>query len=372
MPLIDVLKGLSCVLIVGHHLAFYGPMSDAALPLAPQLIAWLYDYGRLAVQVFLVVAGYLAASGLAPAGIARFEQPWLQIGRRYSRLAIPYLLALGVSMLVAAAVRPWFSHESVPGAPHLLQVLSHVLLLQGLVGHDALSAGVWYIAIDFQLFVLAVLGLAGARWVQQRLQVTVPLGHLGVWGVLGLMLASLFYFNLHSALDDTALYFFGAYGLGMLAFWAGRSGQARGWLAALALVGVATLLIEFRSRIATAVAVALCLGAATAWPRLQAQFHSATRLRSLGQMSYSVFLIHFPVCLLVNAVVHELWPQQPWVNLLGMLVAFCLSLGAGAWLYRHVEARPWGAWGAQKLAGIGMVLLPFLAVCAGFTWAFSY
>ena len=158
----------------------------------------------------------------------------------------------------------------------------------------------------------------------------------------------------------------------MLAFWAGRSGQARGWLAALALVGVATLLIEFRSRIATAVAVALCLGAATAWPRLQAQFHSATRLRSLGQMSYSVFLIHFPVCLLVNAVVHELWPQQPWVNLLGMLVAFCLSLGAGAWLYRHVEARPWGAWGAQKLAGIGMVLLPFLAVCAGFTWAFSY
>ena len=49
-----------------------------------------------------------------------------------------------------------------------------------------------------------------------------------------------------------------------------------------------------------------------------------------------------------------------------------LSLGAGAWLYRHVEARPWGAWGAQKMAGIGMVLLPFLAVCAGFTWAFSY
>jgi peptidoglycan/LPS O-acetylase OafA/YrhL len=369
MPLIDVLKGVSCVLIVWHHLAFYGPMSDAALPLAPQLIAWLYDYGRLAVQVFLVVAGYLAASGLAPTGTARFAQPWMQIGRRYSRLAIPYLLALGVSMLVSAAVRPWFSHESVPDAPQLLQVLSHVLLLQGLVGHDALSAGVWYIAIDFQLFTLAVLGLALARWVQQRLQVNVP---LGVWGVLVLMLASLLYFNLHSALDDTALYFFGAYGLGMLAFWAGRSGQARGWLAALALVGVAALMVEFRSRIATAVAVALWLGAATAWPRLQAQFAGAAWLRSLGQMSYSVFLIHFPVCLLANAVVHELWPHQPWVNLLGMVGAFGLSLGAGAWLYSRVEVRPWGAWGAQKIAGVGMVLLPFLAVCAGFTWAFSY
>ena len=338
MPLIDVLKGLSCVLIVWHHLAFYGPMSDAALPLAPQLIGWLYDYGRLAVQVFLVVAGYLAASGLAPAGTARFEQPWLQIGRRYSRLAIPYLLALAVSMLVAAAVRPWFSHASVPDAPHLLQVLAHVLLLQGLLGQDALSAGVWYIAIDFQLFVLTVLGLALARWAQQHLRMAAPLGAVGV---LGLVLASLLYFNLDSTLDDTALYFFGSYGLGMLAFWAGRSGQARGWLAALALVGLVALLAEFRSRIATAVAVALWLGAATAWPRLQEHFRGAAWLRSLGQMSYSVFLIHFPVCLLVNAVVHEIWPHHPWINLLGMAAAFGLSLGAGALLYRYVETRPW-------------------------------
>ena len=338
MPLIDVLKGLSCVLIVWHHLAFYGPMSDAALPLAPQLIGWLYDYGRLAVQVFLVVAGYLAASGLAPRGTARFKHPWAQIGRRYGRLATPYLLALAVSMLVAAAVRPWFSHASVPDAPHLLQVLAHVLLLQGLLGQDALSAGVWYIAIDFQLFVLTVLGLALARWAQQHLRMAAPLGAVGV---LGLVLASLLYFNLDSTLDDTALYFFGSYGLGMLAFWAGRSGQARGWLAALALVGLVALLAEFRSRIATAVAVALWLGAATAWPRLQEHFRGAAWLRSLGQMSYSVFLIHFPVCLLVNAVVHEIWPHHPWINLLGMAAAFGLSLGAGALLYRYVETRPW-------------------------------
>ena len=338
MPLIDVLKGLSCVLIVWHHLAFYGPMSDAALPLAPQLIGWLYDYGRLAVQVFLVVAGYLAASGLAPRGTARFEHPWAQIGRRYGRLATPYLLALAVSMLVAAAVRPWFSHASVPDAPHLLQVLAHVLLLQGLLGQDALSAGVWYIAIDFQLFVLTVLGLALARWAQQHLRMAAPLGAVGV---LGLVLASLLYFNLDSTLDDTALYFFGSYGLGMLAFWAGRSGQARGWLVALALVALVALLAEFRSRIATAVAVALWLGAATAWPRLQEHFRGAAWLRSLGQMSYSVFLIHFPVCLLVNAVVHEIWPHHPWINLLGMAAAFGLSLGAGALLYRYVETRPW-------------------------------
>lgn len=57
----------------------------------------------------------------------------------------------------------------------------------------------------------------------------------------------------------------------------------------------------------------------------------------LGQMSYSVFLIHFAVCLLVNAVVSSLWPTSPGANALGMVAAFALSLVAGQWLYRRVE-----------------------------------
>ena len=43
---IDALKAVSSQLIVLHHLAFYGPMSDAAQALAPGLIGWLADYAR--------------------------------------------------------------------------------------------------------------------------------------------------------------------------------------------------------------------------------------------------------------------------------------------------------------------------------------
>ena len=65
-PLIDIFKALACALIIWHHLAFYGPMSDAVLPLFPRLLSWLYDYGRMAVQVFLVLGGYLSVAHLAP------------------------------------------------------------------------------------------------------------------------------------------------------------------------------------------------------------------------------------------------------------------------------------------------------------------
>ena len=356
MPMIDVLKGASCLLIVGHHLAFYGPMSDIAMPLAPALIAWLYDYGRMAVQVFLVVSGFLAASSLAPLGTAVFVQPLRQVMRRYARLAMPYLLALSLSVAVAALVRHWMHHPSVPDEPGWWQLLSHVLLLQGVGGQESLSAGVWYVAIDFQLFALAVALLVVARRAQRQAPTLAPVGMVLV---IGLTLASLLYFNLRAGLDNTALYFFGAYGLGMLAFWAGRSPHARFWLAGLLVVGLVALALHFRARIATALAVALWLGSVQAWPRLQ-QWPRTAWLQATGKMSYSVFLIHFPVCLLVNAVVATLWPVQPFMNLAGMALAFALSLVAGASLYRHVEARPLSM---RKLLGVqaGLMVVGLVA-----------
>ena len=61
---IDTLKALASQSIVLHHLAIYGPMPLIAAPLAPGLVQWLDVYGRYAVQVFLVMGGYLAAGSL--------------------------------------------------------------------------------------------------------------------------------------------------------------------------------------------------------------------------------------------------------------------------------------------------------------------
>lgn len=345
---IDTLKGIACVLIVWHHLAFYGPMSDVVHTVVPGLTGWLYDYGRMAVQVFLVVGGFLAASSLAPEGSAAFTQPGRLMLHRYRRLVPPYLVALAVCVLVAALVRPWFAHPSVPAAPTWVQVVAHVLLLQDVLGQEALSAGVWYVAIDFQLFAISVMIFAFAHKLQQRWP-QVP-ARLGVGLMLMLGAASLFFFNRHADLDVMALYFLGSYTLGMLAFWASRAAsqaQRAQWLLAIALIGGAALLLDFRGRIALALLVALGL----VWLQTSAvarQWREPLWLSKLGQISYSVFLIHFPVCLLVNAVVSFFWPTQLMANALGLLAAFLLSLLAGAALYRSVESRQLPARGAVK------------------------
>jgi peptidoglycan/LPS O-acetylase OafA/YrhL len=255
-PWIDTLKGAACIAIVWHHLAFYGPMSDVALPLAPNLIAWLYDHARLAVQVFLVLGGYLAASSLAPQGWVRFDGAAAQIGKRFVRLMIPLAAALAVAMAAAALVRPWLEHPSVPDAPRWPQLLAHVLLLQDLVGEEALSAGVWYVAIDFQLFAGTVLVLAGVRTALSQMPPVVQARAVQAVVLAGVA-ASLFWANLQPELDVWGLYFFGAYGLGMLACWAVRSPRPVWWWGLMAALAVAALAWDYRSRIALAAVTAL-------------------------------------------------------------------------------------------------------------------
>lgn len=351
-PLIDLVKGLACTAIVWHHLAFYGPMSDAALPLFPQLINWLYDYGRMAVQVFLVLGGYLAATSLAPHGWARFDSAWQQIGRRFIRLIVPYVAALVVALLVAALVRPWLDHHSVPSEPRWTQLLAHALLLQDLLGEESLSAGVWYVAIDFQLFVLVVLLFAGVRAVPGlgREQAAV-IGKLFV--VLGVA-ASLLVFNRQSDLDVWGIYFFGAYGFGMMACWAVQAQRPFFWFVLMAVLGGLALAVDFRERIGLALLTALGLAWALRQP-LQVPGGSATALlQRVGQHSYSIFLVHFPVCLVVNAVFNHLWPQAALPNAVGMLLAFGLSLRAGRLMYQWVE-RPVPTWGQTARWQAGLI-----------------
>ena len=314
------------------------------------LTNWLYDYGRMAVQVFLVVGGFLAAASLAPQGVARFKQSGRLIFQRYRRLVPPYLVAVAASVLVSAWVRPWFDHGSVPAAPTLLQVVAHALLLQDLLGYQALSAGVWYVAIDLQLFALTVLALTGAQQAQRRWPM-LPV-QLGMALLLLMRTASMLVFNRQDGLDSTALYFVGSYTLGMSAFWvsnglrSGRDAAIDGsWsrtggpgVPAMAAVGGLALVVAFGL---------VALGAAaqrqaSGTPRVHGFWQTAVTRSGLvrvGQMAYSIFLINFPVCLLINAVVSHWWSGQLLANVLGLLAAITLSLFAGGVLYRNVEIR---------------------------------
>lgn len=353
---IDALKVIASQLIVLHHLSAYGPVADTLSQSAPVLMAWLYDYARMAVQVFLVVGGYLAAASLAPGNKLRHRHSPLQaVLKRYRRLVLPCLAALLLAVASAALARQFLNDAFVPTAPTWAQSLAHVFLLQGLLDKEALSAGVWYVAIDFQLFLLMTL----LMWLGQRQHRTASadptLGPglvqalmLGL--VVSLMLASLFFFNRDPAWDNWAIYFFGAYGMGAAAFWAGGSRRPALHLGLLAITGGLALALEFRERIVLALGVALLLGL-WHWGRSKPNGRNlshfnrialpalATRLlHRLGQSSYALFLVHFPVLMLGNALFVKLGLSSPVAAAWVMLACWATSLGLAQVFERWVEA----------------------------------
>jgi hypothetical protein len=54
-------------------------------------------------------------------------------------------------------------------------------------------------------------------------------------------------------------------------------------------------------------------------------------------------LVHFPICLAINALFERFAAHTPSVQLAGMIVAWLASIGGGALFFRQVECR------AQKL-----------------------
>lgn len=338
MPLIDALKALASQLIVLHHFSAYGPLADAFDEMLPLLAGWLFDYGRMAVQVFLVVGGFLAARSLAPQGRAEFAAPWALLWQRYRRLVLPFAVAMLLAVACAALARAWLDDEAVPDRATPLQFLAHALLLQGVLHAEALSAGVWYVAIDFQLFALLALLLWAPRRAGGR-----HAGPAGLALVALLALASVFHFNRDAAWDDWAPYFFGSYALGAATWWASAPGRRGRGLMLVWAIALAALAVDFRARLALALTVAVLLGVARRGGLLE-RWPQWRPVAFLGRISYAVFLVHFPVYLLDSAAFAHAGLEDARAGLFALAVGWVASLGAGAMFHRWVEcpaAAPW-------------------------------
>jgi peptidoglycan/LPS O-acetylase OafA/YrhL len=112
--MIDLLKVFAALLIILHHLSSYGQMAIDARSAMPGLMIWLFEYGRYAVQIFLVMAGYLATQSLTRFANAKFDgQNLLRvIINRYLRLLAPYIAALIFTTLCAWITRFWLTYFS--------------------------------------------------------------------------------------------------------------------------------------------------------------------------------------------------------------------------------------------------------------------
>ncbi|QWE29022.1 acyltransferase [Polynucleobacter sp. AM-7D1] len=342
--LIDLLKVFAALVIILHHLASYGQIAVDARAFLPSLMGWLFEYGRFAVQIFLVMAGYLATQSLTRFANEKFSSQKLLrvIINRYLRLFAPYVAALIFTIFCAWIARHWVNDEFVGEQETPGQFMAHLFFLQGILGLDSISAGAWYAAIDWQLYsVLAILLISFSSY--QTL----------IWLLSIVAVSSLLYFNRSAQYESYFIYFLGSYTLGVLSYLAKNYADQKIRVLAKLLIIIIGVVIAIsslqevwgRNILAWFIALLLLIWGDAGYPTLPQGGMNAKRVFLQGiawasPRSYCAFLIHFAFILLVNTIyiASGMHAHKSGLIAISLMIGVVVSSTIAAnYLYRWVE-----------------------------------
>ncbi len=287
---------------------------------------------------FFVIGGYIMARTMSSRtwscrDAGRF------VARRYCRLVLPFLAAMVLAIGARAAGRGWLPERVVDHPATWDQVLAHIVLLQDILGYQSLSAGFWFVAIDFQLGLIYVALLClrdFAAWLSGGGAGERANGLLLAAGCV-LAAPAMFVFNLDPRWDVWAIYFFGQFFLGVMVYEGLKSTASAIGFGLYVALTAAALAFAWRWQLATALAIAVVLFSAgklaltQRWPR-------SRLIARLGLTSYSLFLVHFPVLVLVSTIWSRLGCATVTSAVVASVAAYVASLAAAEVFYRLVES----------------------------------
>ncbi|MFI0423387.1 acyltransferase family protein [Spongiactinospora sp. 9N601] len=303
---LDGIRGLAALFVVLHHcrlLSYTGFPADTG----PWWSGWLL-YGHFAVGVFIVLSGFSLAVAPARAGwrlggLRRFAH------RRLWRILPPYWPALAMSLVIAWTLVPQPGEE----VPTLKSVLIYGLLLQDVFGSPSPNGALWSIAVEAQLYLVFPLLILVVR----RAGAAVMLGAVTVVvAAVGALAPSV---PAVDALMRLTPQFAALFAVGVVAAGVVSAGERTRrlpwhWLALLAFLPVLALILVkgsvwtvgnfFWADLAIGPPVGLLLAAvATGRPRWLLRLLDTRPVRALGSFSYSLYLTHAPLVVVVSLLV---------------------------------------------------------------------
>jgi peptidoglycan/LPS O-acetylase OafA/YrhL len=304
---LDGIRGLAALYVVFNHIferTFPGYPADHS----PWWAGW-FIYGRFAVVVFIVLSGFSLA--LSPAGHGwRLDSVSRFAGRRARRILPAYLAALVFSLAVAWLVVPQPGNTPPTGK----SVAVNGLLVQNLFKAPSPNRSFWSMAIEAQLYVAFPLLLLLVRRFGGLVMVSTVTILVATVGILGSHVARLHTLVLQSPPDLAALFAIGIMAAGIVRARNDRGGWPWHWLALTAAAPVLLAISLQGARwtlaprhllwvdLALGPAVAcLLLGVATGRPRPFVRVLDSRPIRSLGLSSYSLYLVHAPIVIVVYA-----------------------------------------------------------------------
>ncbi len=319
---LQVCRGLAALAVVAHHAAV---ATDAFVEDVPN--AWLefFDLGALGVDFFFVLSGFIIMHAhMHDVGNIRTIRPYFY--KRLTRI-FPAYWPIGIALVALYAALPGLSASGgreysylssvlllpadLPPALSVAWTLVHELMFYALFMLWFISRRVFWIGLTVWLLTIIISQTSGstAGWLRY------PFSLLNIEFIFGVL---------------TAL----AYGKARLLKFTGTMIAGGGLLACF------VLLLLYQDNLPTAIRLFFALGLSVMLLGLanrerQRQFAWPTCLLTLGNASYSIYLVHNPLLSLTQRVAGRLGFSWP----LGLLAGIFLGVLLGYLYFRWVE-RP--------------------------------
>lgn len=363
---IDVLRAVAVLAVFGVHIWGYwldSPLKAAHAFTPEGLVLRLISLGAFGVDLFIVISGFCLAYPLLK-GTDRTSPPRrLKTGAFYKRRAFRILPAYYAALLVIFLVEliPAAQHDLVASPVTLWDLVTHALLIQtwfpSTIG--AINGPFWSIALEVQLYLVFPLLLVGVR----------KFGFVRT--LLGTMVLSLIWFGLtalwvHHGLQHTfgpdlskelpARWFEFMFGVGAARLvTAPRKHDLRIGIAAV-VVGVPLALgaESLNSNLGRAfgwglLAVGMVLLGSFVPHRFILGNPIGRGFQKLGVISFSFYLIHQPVLLLLAPLVSRMHLGRMEVVLLGFTVGVAITAAIAKVFFTFVE-KPFLVRGGMRAA----------------------
>ena len=333
------IDGLRCIAVMSVLLAHAGVS--------------FFPGGFLGVDVFFVISGFLITGLIRKgtlAGNFSFREFYL---RRIRRLAPAMLVTLAITFVVFALVMPPtdIKRLSLSTAFSVLSLANVYFFMK--VGYFDTEAAfkpllhMWSLGVEEQFYLIwPVTAWAVLRWGRRLFW---PL--VAALTVISFLAAELYYDQNQAAVYYLLPFRAGELLIGALALWAVDHVPARGRLAegalalGLGLIAVSVFALDETSRIPGLIALLPCLGAALAlWAGAAAPIVGRALTNRpmvwIGVISYSLYLVHWPVMVFWRFVTSHAWSLPEQLALIGVCVI--LAWGLNRWVetpFRHMPAE---------------------------------
>lgn len=275
--------------------------------------------GQWGVVVFFVISGFVLPLSLdAQYKLLLFPK---FLAKRLIRIEPTYLVSMLVAVIIMV-IKTRLAPQGTPWVPDIGQIAAHFMYVIPFTHYTWFNEVYWTLAIEFQYYV--VIGLMFPLF-RRASQASPWLMGTGVVLFACLTLAAKAAPQI--GLLPQAPYF----ALGLLAYDLYRNPQrwsfALGIGIVLAAIGIWQELepVQVLLGFAAAVLIVYWRPSLSSW-------------RWLGTISYSLYVIHYPVVIVINQIAHRLFTGSfLWLNYLASVFAILISLGLAWVLYRYVE-----------------------------------